>query len=66
MTRNDIYPVDDNCVPCSVDEYLLTPVTIENKSIVCANCPVGGFCPGLFLIFRSKYGKNFTYQTLIT
>ena len=47
MTRNDLYPADDNCVECGVDEYLLSPITIENKSIVCLKCPVGGFCPGL-------------------
>jgi hypothetical protein len=51
MIRNDLYPTDDNCVECGVDEYLLSPITIENKSIVCVKCPVGGICPGFTFNF---------------
>jgi hypothetical protein len=47
MTRNDLYPADDNCVECGFNEYLLSPITIENQSIMCSKCPVGAFCPGL-------------------
>ena len=49
IKRNDLYPTDDNCLECGVNEYLLSPITIENKSIVCEKCPVSGICPGLFL-----------------
>ncbi len=49
MNRDDLYPADDDCVQCGADEYLLSPISIQNKSIVCAKCPVGGVCTGLFL-----------------
>ena len=47
MSRNDFYPTDDNCVQCKADEYLSSPITIQNKSIVCQKCPVGAICPGI-------------------
>ncbi len=49
MVRDDLYPEQDNCVPCGVNEYLLTPITISNMSITCSKCPVGAYCPGILL-----------------
>lgn len=48
MSRNELYPTDDTCVQCGIGEYLLSPIIIENKSIACLKCPIGGICPGQF------------------
>ena len=47
IIRDDDFPEADNCVQCGVNEYLLSPITIENKTLKCLKCPVGGLCPGL-------------------
>jgi hypothetical protein len=54
MTRNDLFPLDDNCVQCGADEYLLSPITLQNKSVSCAQCPLGGYCPGTSSSCRSN------------
>ena len=51
MIRDDKFPDADECVQCGVNEYLLSPITIQNKSIKCLKCPVGGVCPGLYLVY---------------
>ncbi len=50
MVRDELYPEQDNCVQCGISEYLLAPITIENASIKCSKCPVGGLCPGWFSV----------------
>ncbi len=50
LVRDDLYPEQDNCVPCGVNEYLLAPITISNMSITCSKCPVGAYCPGTLLL----------------
>ena len=62
MVRDDLYPEEDNCLQCEINQYLLTPVTIANKSTVCMNCPVGGYCPGIFC-FDTRSVKDIS-QTL--
>jgi hypothetical protein len=59
MSRNDLYPTDDNCVECKVDEYLSSPITIQNKSIVCQKCPVGAICPGITICLCNYYSSDY-------
>jgi hypothetical protein len=53
MTRDQLFPDQDDCVQCTKDYYLLKPVRWQGPGInlpKCIACPTGATCPGVNIV----------------